>query len=221
MTWQTVRTLTTQAAESGVPSSAVFVAHPEAGQYSTASGRIPYAEIGYDSLVLAGSPTSVTLAVWRLSDAKVEKLFSTTILAADVAAPIPLDVEVDAEALWVTVESFVGGTAPTLSGVVRYRPSRSGASRPVRDAASEATLAALYAVLAQPTRTFPITPSDTTDLSSTVTKGLIVSVAGTLVYKLSGDSTASTITVFGGQYVPGVVSRVMAATTATVLGLGG
>jgi hypothetical protein len=129
MTWQTIRTLTTQAAEAGVPSSALFVAHPEAGQYAAASGRVPYVEVGFDSLVLAGSPTGVVLAVWRLSDAKVEKVLAVTVQAADAAAPIPLDVEADAEALWITVDSFVGGTSPTLSGVLRYRPSRSGAPR--------------------------------------------------------------------------------------------
>jgi hypothetical protein len=129
MSWQTIRTLTTQAAEAGVPAPSLFVAHPEAGQYATASGRIPYAEIGFDFLALTGSPTAVTLAVWRLSDATVERILTTTIQAADVAAPIPLDVEVDAEALWVTVDSFLGGSGPTLSGVVRFRPSRSGATR--------------------------------------------------------------------------------------------
>jgi hypothetical protein len=142
MTWQTIRTLTTQAAEAGVPTSTLFVAHPDAGQYSQSGGRIPYVEVGFDSLVLAGSPTAVTLAVWRLSDAKVERLLTTTIPAAEIGSPIPLDVEVDAEALWVTVDSFTGGTAPTLDGVIRYRPSRSGASRPVPT--SVAVTGALY-----------------------------------------------------------------------------
>jgi hypothetical protein len=131
MTWQTIRTLTTQAAEAGVPSSALFIAHPDAGQFSQVGGRVPFIELGFDSLSVAGSPTGVVLAVWRIAETKVEKLFVTTVQAADIGAPLVLTVQSDSEAVWVTVDSFIGGTSPTLSGVVRYRPARAGAARPL------------------------------------------------------------------------------------------
>ena len=83
--------------------------------------------------------------------------------------------------------------------------------------------AATNLAVAQPTTSVAITPSDSTDLTATVTKGLWVGVAGNLSVKLSADSVAVTIAnVPSGTYVPGAFSRVMAASTATsIVGFGG
>jgi hypothetical protein len=65
-----------------------------------------------------------------------------------------------------------------------------------------------------------ITPSDATDLTAIAPLGVIVSVAGSLAYRLAGAPTTTvTLTVVAGQYVPGRFTRVMAATTATVVGV--
>jgi len=77
------------------------------------------------------------------------------------------------------------------------------------------------ASVAVPTTSTAITPSDATDTSTIAAKGLIVSVGGSLAIRSVGaPSTTVTITVVAGQYVPIACSRVMAATTATVIGLG-
>lgn len=74
----------------------------------------------------------------------------------------------------------------------------------------------------QPRAGFTITPADATDLSATVTKGLLVTTAGSLVWKyVETLSTQHTMAVVVGQYVPGHIGRVMTATTAAVIGLGG
>ena len=110
----------------------------------------------------------------------------------------------------------------SLDGKVPPKGSAAmAAATPVTLATDDAQMAALILALSQPTKSYAITPSDSTDLSSTVTKGLVVSVAGTLSLKLSGDSSATSITVVAGQYLPGKVLRVMTATTAAVVGLGG
>lgn len=86
--------------------------------------------------------------------------------------------------------------------------------------ATQATLAAVLALVATPTIPTQITASDDTDTSTLTPKGLLVEVAGDLVVRGTGAPSATvTITVVAGQYVPIQCSRVMAATTATVVGL--
>jgi hypothetical protein len=72
---------------------------------------------------------------------------------------------------------------------------------------------------AGPSKSSAITPSDSTDVTSLANYGLVVSVGGTLAFKLQGDSTATSITVYPAQFIPGQFLRVMVATTATVIGL--
>lgn len=95
-----------------------------------------------------------------------------------------------------------------------------GATAPLpADAATQTTLAALNALATTPTTPTAITPSDDTDTSTITAKGLVVSVAGDLAIRGTGAPTTTvTITVVAGQYVPWQCSRVMAATTATVVG---
>lgn len=72
-----------------------------------------------------------------------------------------------------------------------------------------------------PRTAFAITPSDSNDLSLSCTKGLICTVAGSLVYQLVDSAAAVTIPVTVGMRIPGHVKFVKAATTATVIGFGG
>ena len=86
--------------------------------------------------------------------------------------------------------------------------------------ATQATLAAIQALATTPTIPTQITASDDTDTSTLTAKGLLVETAGDLAVRGTGaPSTTVTITVAAGQYVPIQCSRVMAASTAVVVGL--
>lgn len=95
----------------------------------------------------------------------------------------------------------VGAGSTTMSGAI---------------AVTIATDDTMFSAIKQPTKSVAVTPSDSTDLTGTATKGLWVGTAGNLSVKLSGDSSATTWkNVASGTYVPGNFIRVMAATTAT------
>jgi hypothetical protein len=202
MTWQTIRTLTTQAAEAGVPSSALFIAHPEASLYSQSGGRVSFIELGFDSLSVAGSPTGGVLAVWRIAETKVEKLFVTTVQAADIGAPLVLTVQSDSEAVWVTVDSFVGGTSPTLSGVVRYRPARAGAARPLAGVLT--SVSAQYL-----TSGVTLTDGQFAGLLSTLSGALRVSLAD----EVAGEDRSNTRS---RTYLPNNYTRVNTNSTTVI-----
>ena len=72
-----------------------------------------------------------------------------------------------------------------------------------------------------PSTATAITASDSTDVSATTSKGVLVGGAGNLALRSIGAPTTTvTIAVVAGQYVPIQCSRVMAATTATgIVGL--
>lgn len=72
-------------------------------------------------------------------------------------------------------------------------------------------------LLKQPTRMATVTKSDSTDITSTATKGLYVGGAGDLAVMGVGDSAAVTLVgVPAGTFVPGAYKRVMSTnTTAT------
>lgn len=90
----------------------------------------------------------------------------------------------------------------------------------VTGVATAALQTALNAIVAVPTIPTQITASDATDVSTLTTKGLLVETAGDLAIRGTGaPSTTVTITVVAGQYVPIACSRVMAASTATCVGL--
>lgn len=109
----------------------------------------------------------------------------------------------------VVVEGASGGEPVPVSGTVT-----------VDTTTLETTLAAIQTLATTPTIPAQITPSDDTDTSTLTAKGLLVEVAGDLAIRGTGaPSTTVTITVVAGQYVPIQCSRVMAATTATVVGL--
>lgn len=82
--------------------------------------------------------------------------------------------------------------------------------------ATAAAQASLLAALQQPTKTTAVTKSDSTDITTTATKGLWVGTGGDLAVKATGDSSATTLlAVPSGTYIPGAYARVMAATTAS------
>ncbi len=113
MTWTAVRTLTEQEAEAGVPDAEIFVGGGESA---------PRHELRLAEGVLDGAPSSVTLAVWRVSGGRVDKIGTWEIDAADIATPIPQLYELYDFRVYVTVASFSGGTTPKLSGVLEARP---------------------------------------------------------------------------------------------------
>ena len=85
----------------------------------------------------------------------------------------------------------------------------------------EAAIAAMTAALRDPTTYTAITPSDATDVTATCTKGLFVAVTGNVNITGVGGSAVSLGTQVAGTTIPGALSRVNVATTATVFGLSG
>lgn len=69
----------------------------------------------------------------------------------------------------------------------------------------------------QPTQSAPVTPSDSTNITTTATKGLWVGGAGTIIGRLVGDQADRTWTVAAGTYLPGSFALVKAASTATLI----
>lgn len=85
---------------------------------------------------------------------------------------------------------------------------------------SLSAIAAAQPYLKPPGSHTPIVPSDATDTSAIASIGLLVTAAGDLAVR-GTTTTGTTVSypVVAGQYVYGSFSRVMAATTATVVGL--
>jgi len=86
---------------------------------------------------------------------------------------------------------------------------------------AQTTLTALLAAVQDPTTYNAITPSDSTNVTATCTKGLFVAVTGNVNVTGVGGSAVSLGTQVAGTRIPGALSRVNAATTATVFGLSG
>lgn len=82
-------------------------------------------------------------------------------------------------------------------------------------------VAAMQTALQDPTTYTAITPSDSTNVTSTCTKGIFVAVTGNVNITGVGGSAVSLGTQIAGTTIPGALSRVNAATTATVFGLSG
>lgn len=73
--------------------------------------------------------------------------------------------------------------------------------------------------LGQPTTFTAITPNDNTNVTATCSKGLLVTATGVVNVTGTGGSAVGLGTWPAGSYIPGALSRVNAATTATVVGL--
>lgn len=112
--WVTVRSLTTNAGSEATPTTgSAFV--------EVAGQPMPRVEVRAVSGSIAGSPTSVTLAIWRKSGGFVDKLGTWEIQATDIATPIPQMFESYDQSIYVTVESFSGGSAQTLTATIQAR----------------------------------------------------------------------------------------------------
>lgn len=110
--WTTIRTLTAQAAEgTSAPSSTVSLHHPG-----------PRLEVRVRGASLGGSPGSVTLGVWRGSQGAIDKLGTIVILATDIGTAIPQVFELNGLNVWVTIESFAGGSGQSFTGSIDARP---------------------------------------------------------------------------------------------------
>ena len=111
--WATIRTLATQGTEAAPTTSSAFVeVQPHA---------MPRVELRIRSGSLVGSPTSVTLAVWRKSGGAVDKIGTWEVLLADISAPIPQLFESYDPHIYVTVQSFAGNSGATITATVEAR----------------------------------------------------------------------------------------------------
>ena len=66
-------------------------------------------------------------------------------------------------------------------------------------------------------RLLTVTPSDTTEYDPPL-RGVIVAAAGDLVVETEKGDAAVTITVFARQLIPAIITKLKAATDATVIG---
>lgn len=116
--WQTVRSLSGATADATPTTSAAFVA--------IGISPTPRVEIRVRGGSLANSPASVTLGVWRLSGGAVDKLGTITIASGDIATPIPQLFEIYDPSVFVTVDSFSGGSSPTMTATIEARAVSGG-----------------------------------------------------------------------------------------------
>ncbi len=108
--WTTIRTLVAQIGESATPSAVAL------------GVSAPHVEFVFDTITTPSVPTSVVFTFWRGVDGNVDKICTLTVAAADLATMPPRILSgVDASNVAVTV-AFVGGSTPTISGVIRARP---------------------------------------------------------------------------------------------------
>ncbi len=111
--WTTLRTLVAHVGEA--------IAAPVSATCIDIGADSPKVEVRVASGASTPSaPTSVVLTVWRDAGG-VDRIGTVTIAAADIAMSIPQVFTFNARKVYVTV-SFVGGSSPTLTGVVQARP---------------------------------------------------------------------------------------------------
>lgn len=91
----------------------------------------------------------------------------------------------------------------------------------VATAANQTSELAALELLKLPTTFTAITPSDATNVTTTCTKGILVTVAGIVNVTGVGGSAVGLGTLPVGTHIPAALSRVNVATTATVVGLSG
>ena len=116
--WVTVRTLSGATADATPTTASTFV--------DLNLSPAPRVEIRVRGCSLANSPTSVTLGVWRLSGGAVDKLGTITIASGDIATPVPQLFEIYDPSVYVTVDSFSGGSSPTITATIEARAVSGG-----------------------------------------------------------------------------------------------
>lgn len=87
----------------------------------TSDGYAEYVEVAFGALTLVGSPASVRFALWRLESGRKDRIGVFDVDAADAAAPPPAIFDLHGGRGAIVVESFVGGTSPTVAGDVVWR----------------------------------------------------------------------------------------------------
>jgi hypothetical protein len=105
------------------------VADPTAASAFVSLGpiaRYGVIEVCYRDGAVANSPTSVTLGIWRkitdpLGTVSLDRIASVTIDADDIARPLPTVVNAYGAEFYPTIESFAGGSSPTLTMTVQAR----------------------------------------------------------------------------------------------------
>lgn len=107
----TVRTLTNQTTESSTPASTVGVS---LGDSRTHIGTV---EVVFSSMNFDGSPTSVTVSIWRILGTAVHKVATQTVAAAADLMPMLVQMDLDAK-IYATV-ALSGGT--NVDGTISAR----------------------------------------------------------------------------------------------------
>lgn len=180
------------------------------------------------ALGTAGTASADVITVQGIASMTALKVDGSAVTQPISAAslPLPTGAALDATLTGGSQVTAIkqGGNTATVSASGALKVDGSATTQPISAASLPLpTGAATNLSMAQPTTSIAITPSDSTDLTATVTKGLWVGTAGNLSIKLSADSAAVTLSnVPSGTYVPGAYARIMAATTATnIVGFGG
>lgn len=104
--WQIVRAISGQIAEGTAAPLAALCIDVDAGKRC---------ELSFGAITFGGTvaASAAKLCLWRSSGGRVDKV--AEIILATGVIPVSPTVETNADALWVTVEAFTGGTAPTLT----------------------------------------------------------------------------------------------------------
>lgn len=109
MTFSLVRSITTQTAEgtSAKPADNLFVDGPAA-----MSGKV---EVSFGDLTWAGTAQAdgAVLSFWRLQEGRKDRIAEVQLVRGVI--PLCPILNMGGGKVWVTVDSFVNGTAPNLS----------------------------------------------------------------------------------------------------------
>lgn len=121
MDWKLARTFTAQTAESAAPSAGDFVTLPQGGKSYGDGARQSKVELSIGTLTFGGTvaASAVTLAIWRLSGGRIDRVGSI-VCVTGVTPDSPL-IDFNGESICIRAESFTGGTAPTVAGTVYAR----------------------------------------------------------------------------------------------------
>jgi len=104
--WTLLRSISAQTAEgASAPASNLFV--------DVDSGK--RVELSFGTITFGGSvaASAAKLNLWRSSGGRIDKLAEMQLVSGVI--PISPAIETNADALWVTVDSFTGGTSPNIS----------------------------------------------------------------------------------------------------------
>lgn len=116
--WKEIRDLTVAIVAEGTtaPASNLFV------NVSTKGDLQRHVEISFDALTFAGTvaASSAKIGVWRMVGNRIDKVGTIDLFAATYPEARILE-HFNGEKIWLRVESFSGGTAPTLGTKMHAR----------------------------------------------------------------------------------------------------